>query len=83
MFITELLPVATFTAPEYIGTSPKLILWMFPLAAAIAVIYKVTKLPQIKTINFIKEIFVLFASIVVFILAAVVLFCIIDLIILQ
>jgi len=34
---------ATFTAPEYLSTDPKSIMLMFPLLAAIAVIYKATK----------------------------------------
>ena len=83
MFISQLLPIATFTSPEQIGTTPTLILWVIPLAAAIAVIYKVTKLPEIKVIDFIKETFVLFGSILAVIIVAIVLLCIIDLIVLQ
>ena len=59
--------VATFTAPEQIGTAPQSIIWLLPLVAAIAVVYKVTKVPKITAGNFIKEAVTLFASIVVFI----------------
>ena len=67
--------IATFTVPENITTNAQMTLWLLPLAASIAVIYKVLKLPEIKTINFIKETAVLFGSIVVFLaVSAVVLF---------
>ena len=36
--------LAGFTAPLDIGTTPQSMLWMFPLLASIAVIYKVTRL---------------------------------------
>ena len=58
--------LATFTAPEYIGTDPKQMLWLLPLSAAIAIAYKATKLRKITALNFIKEAGLLFASIVVF-----------------
>jgi hypothetical protein len=41
-------------------------LWLLPLVASIAVVYKATKLPEIKATNFIKESVVLFGSIVIF-----------------
>jgi hypothetical protein len=59
---------ASFTAPLEIGTNPQSMLWLLPLAAAIAVGYKATKLPAIKTSNFLKESLALFGSIVVFII---------------
>ncbi|MHC4572579.1 MAG: hypothetical protein ACYS76_00355 [Planctomycetota bacterium] len=61
---------ATFTTPEDVGTSPSSMLWLLPLAASIAVVYKAMKLPTVKTANFIKEVVVLFGSIVVFIIIA-------------
>jgi len=57
--------IATFTAPEEIGTNPQSMLWLLPLVATIAVGYKATKLPTIRAGNFIKEAAVLFGSIVV------------------
>jgi hypothetical protein len=61
--------MASFTTPERIGTEPRSLLWLLPLAAAIAVVYKATKLPKITAGNFIKEAALLFGSIVVFIVA--------------
>jgi len=58
--------MASFTAPEEIGTTPSSMLWLLPLAGAVAVAYKATKLPKITAANFIRESVVLFASIVVF-----------------
>ncbi|MHC4888934.1 MAG: hypothetical protein ACYTEO_05675 [Planctomycetota bacterium] len=60
--------IASFTAPEEIGANPQSMLWLLPLAAAIAVVYKATKLPTITARNFIKEVAILFGSIVVFII---------------
>jgi hypothetical protein len=58
--------MASFTIPEQIGTTPQSMLWLLPLVAAIAIVYKATKLPEIKAASFIKEAVVLFGSIVVF-----------------
>ena len=72
---------ASFTAPIQIGTNPQAILWLVPLAAAIAIVYKTTKLSKIRTITFLKEAILLFGSIVVFIaVAAIVLWVITHLI---
>jgi hypothetical protein len=60
--------VASFTVPENIGTAPQSMLYLLPLAAAIAVIYKATKLPTITAAKFIKEAAILLGSIVVFII---------------
>jgi len=62
--------MATFTEPEIFGPTPLSTLWLLPLVAAIAIIYKATKLPVIKAGNFIKESVILFASIVAFIVVA-------------
>lgn len=58
---------ATFTAPETIGTNLQSLLWLLPLAASIAVVYKATKLNTITAKVFFKEVAVLFGSVVVFI----------------
>jgi hypothetical protein len=60
--------LASFTAPENITVNPQSMLWMLPLAAAVAVIYKATKLPKITFRIFLRESIVLFTSIVVFII---------------
>jgi hypothetical protein len=68
MPIPDFLIIAAFTAPETIRTNPASMLWMLPLTASIAVIYKATKLPKITPANFIKEAATLFGSIVVVII---------------
>lgn len=60
--------IATFTTPENVGVNPQSMLWLLPLAGAIAVVYKATKVPKIKTVSFLKESLLLFGSIVVFML---------------
>lgn len=67
MLLQALVVTATFTVPQPITTNPQLVLWLLPLAAAIAVIYKTTKLPTITASLFVKETVILFGSIVVFI----------------
>ena len=62
--------IATFTAPENITTNPQSMLWFLPLAAAIALVYKTTKLPKITAAVFLKEVTLLFGSIVSFIIVA-------------
>ncbi len=58
--------MASFTAPEEIGTNPQSLLMLLPLVAAIAVVYKATKLPTITAGKFSKEAAALFGSIIVF-----------------
>ncbi len=62
--------IATFTVPEQIGISTNSMLWLLPLVAAIAIVYKATKMPKIRAGHFIKEVTVLFGSIIVFMLIA-------------
>lgn len=69
MSIFAIFVMASFTVPEKIGANPQSMLWLLPLAAAIAITYKATKLPTIKMGNFIKEAVLLFGSIVIFIIA--------------
>ena len=58
--------MASFTVPERIGVDPQSMVWLLPLVAAIAIVYKATKVPKIKALPFIREVVVLFGSIVVF-----------------
>jgi hypothetical protein len=60
--------LATFTAPEHISPNPQAMLWLLPLAAAIAIVYKATKLRTITAGIFLKEAAILFGSIVGFII---------------
>ena len=67
MSLTAACIIASFTAPENIGTTAQSMLWLLPLAAAIAVIYKATKVQTITAHKFTKEALVLCGSIIVFI----------------
>ena len=58
--------IAAFTAPMHIGTTPASLLWMFPLLAAVSVIYKATKLRVIFLKKFVKEVVILFATLSLF-----------------
>ena len=62
--------IATFTSPETIQPNPQSMLWLLPLAAAIAIVYKATKLQTITLRFFLKEVVLLFGSIVGFIIMA-------------
>jgi hypothetical protein len=69
------LVMASFTAPENIGTNPQSMLWLLPLAAAIAIVYKATKMPTIKAGSFIKEVVLVGSTVVfIYIIAALTLF---------
>jgi hypothetical protein len=68
MSAIEILMLATFAAPERISPNPQSMLWLLPLAAAIAIVYKATKLRTIKAGVFLKEAAILFGSIVGFII---------------
>lgn len=61
--------IASFTAPEQIQPNPQSMLWLLPLTASIAVVYKATKLPKITRL-FLKEAVVLFVSIIAFLIIA-------------
>jgi len=58
--------MAQFRVPEDIGTNPRSLLLVLPLLAAIAVVYKATKVPKVTVGNFLKETILLFGSIIVF-----------------
>jgi len=70
--------LASFSAPEEIGVNAKSMLWMVPLAAAIACVYKAIKLQKITIASFVKEAAILFVSIVVFIITAAVVLTVIT-----
>jgi len=67
--------IATFTSPERISTNPQFFLWLLPLVAAIAVVYKATKVSKIKIAPFLKEAAVLFGSIVIFMVVTAIVLC--------
>jgi len=76
MSVTGALVVASFMVPEKIGATPQSMLWLLPLVAAIVVVYKATKLPEIRTGNFLKEVAILFGSVVVFMIIAGLILCV-------
>jgi len=71
MSVINILVIATFTAPEQIHANPQSMLWLLPLTAAIAIVYKATKLPTITAGVFLKEVTLLFGSIIGFIIITV------------
>jgi hypothetical protein len=64
--------LATFVQPENIATAPAFMLWMFPLLAAIAVIYKTTKLRAILWNTFVRETLILFGVLSGFMILAII-----------
>jgi len=64
--------LASFTSPIHIGTDPASMLWMFPLLAAIAIIYKTTKMRVLFWGRFIREVLVLFVTLSGFMISAII-----------
>lgn len=62
--------LASFTTPMRIDTNAASMLWLIPLVVAIAVVYKATKVHQIRAKAFAKETALLIGSIMVFIAVA-------------
>jgi hypothetical protein len=62
--------LASFTTPIQIDTTAASMLWLLPLVAAIAIVYKATKVHTIKWNSFLRETALLFGSIIVFVIAA-------------
>lgn len=70
--------LAAFTAPEPIGTTPASMLWMFPLLAVIALVYKATKMRVLLIRRYIWESLLLFLTISAFMIAAIVVLNLLD-----
>jgi len=66
MSIMDAFFIASFTVPEKINVNPQSILWLLPLIASISIVYKATKIRKIKAAGFLKEVAILFGSIVIF-----------------
>ncbi len=60
--------IASFTQPVNIGVNPQSMLWLIPLFVSFSIVYKTTKLPNIKFTSFIKDVAILFGSIMIFII---------------
>ncbi|MCE5339631.1 MAG: hypothetical protein LLF92_00700 [Planctomycetaceae bacterium] len=58
--------LASFTSPIHIGTTPYSFLLALPLIAIIAIVYKATKMEKIELVPFVRESFLLFGSILIF-----------------
>jgi len=67
---------ANFTIPQRIGVNPQSMLLLLPLVASIAIVYKATKLPKITAGHFLKEVVILFGSIVVFMAVTALVLCV-------
>ncbi|MCI0498730.1 MAG: hypothetical protein L0Y36_03480 [Planctomycetales bacterium] len=63
--------LAALTAPEPIGMDAVSMLWMFPLVAAIAMVYKATKMRVLFLRRFLIESLVLFATVSGFMIMAI------------
>ena len=64
--------LASFTAPMEVGTTAAAMLWMFPLLAAIALVYKATKMRVLFTKKYLIESLLLFLSVSGFMILAIV-----------
>ena len=64
--------LAAFTSPIEIGTTPASMLWMFPLLAAIALVYKATKMRVLFTKKYLLQSALLFLSVSGFMIMAIV-----------
>ena len=64
MFEIAALMLADFTSPVELGTNPRSLLLIIPVVAAIAFVYKATKLGRITAGRFLKESLLLFVSII-------------------
>jgi hypothetical protein len=73
-----LMLLATFTSPESIGTTPQSMLWMFPLLAVIALVYKATKMKVLFAKRYILESLFLFLTISAFMIAAIIVLNLLD-----
>ena len=57
--------LASFTVPYETGNGMTSLLWLLPLLVAVAVVWKVLKLPVITAAKFIQEVVVLFGTMLV------------------
>jgi hypothetical protein len=57
--------LANFTVPYQIGGDARSLLWLLPLLAAVALVYKALKLPVITANKFIREVIMLFGTILI------------------
>lgn len=70
--------LAAFNAPLEIGTTPASMLWMFPLLAAISLVYKATKMRVIFIKKYLLESLLLFLSVSGFMIMAIIVLNLLD-----
>ena len=58
--------LASFTVPCEIGNGPASLLWLLPLLAAVAIVWKALKLQTFTAAGFIREVVILFGTILLF-----------------
>jgi hypothetical protein len=66
MFLSCLTMLADFTVPYDVGNGSGSLMWLVPLLAAVAIVYKALKLPVITAEKFIREVIILFGTILIF-----------------
>ena len=64
--------LASFTGPIEIGTTASSMLWMFPLIAAIALVYKATKMRVLFVRKYLLQSLLLFLSVSAFMVMAII-----------
>lgn len=64
--------LASFTTPIEIGTTPASMLWMFPLLAAVSLVYKATKMRVLLTRRYLLESLLLFLTVSGFMIMAII-----------
>lgn len=75
MTVLAISVLGSFTTPMRVATDPASMLWLIPLVATIAIVYKTTKVASMRLWPFTRETAALFGSILVFIaVAAVILY---------
>lgn len=62
--------LAGFITPMEVPTTPRSLLWILPISAVIATVYKAIKVTDIKFLNFTKQVIILFLTIVIFMIIA-------------
>ena len=67
MFTSCMTFLASFAAPYEIGNNAASLLWIAPLVAAVAIVWKVLKLPVVTMGKFVREVIILFGTILLFI----------------
>ena len=65
MFIPYTNFLASFTVPYETGNGSMSLLWILPLLVAVAVVWKTLKVPSAAAGNLVKEVLILFGTLVV------------------